>query len=443
MRVAFLSHFYPPSPCGGAGYFTAALAEGLSRSNIDVGVLCVDRWGEGPAYFNGCVEDFCGDVKVRRLHVNWRKAPRPFDYLYDSPILAEQAREFFGSYKPDIVHVSSMYALSARPVFEAKELGIPIVMHLHDYWNICARHTLLHKDNSVCSGPTTPHKCQRCLLAGTKVSNFYSLPLNNKLQDSFVGYLARNSQFARLRGLRGMLGNVEKRSKFVLEATKAADVRITPTEFARRVLIEYGVPSEKTIVMPYGLNLDWVSHLKPVSSKRLRIGYLGNVIPIKGVDVLVRAYQTLLEIRPNAHVSLDIWGDTTRKPDYVEAVRRDLPRLKYRGRYRRRDLSRILSSLDVIVVPSIWYETQGIVIQEAFAGGVPVVVSDGTSLTETVRNGVDGLHFQMGSAKELATALRRLLEEPGLLDSLRANIQPVHTIEEDVEIYSSLYERLL
>ena len=47
MRVAYLSHFYPPAACGGAGYYLASLAEGFSKSGVEAGVLCVDRWGEG------------------------------------------------------------------------------------------------------------------------------------------------------------------------------------------------------------------------------------------------------------------------------------------------------------------------------------------------------------------------------------------------------------
>jgi prephenate dehydrogenase len=47
MRIAYLVHFYPPTSCGGAGYYTAMLAESFREHGHEVGVLCVDKWGEG------------------------------------------------------------------------------------------------------------------------------------------------------------------------------------------------------------------------------------------------------------------------------------------------------------------------------------------------------------------------------------------------------------
>ena len=151
MRIAFLAHFYPPAACGGAGYYTALLAESCRAHGDEVGVLCVDQWGQGKHYLNGHVEGTHNGVPIRKLLVNWRKAPRPFDWLYDSPVLGEETREYLRKLRPDVVHVSSTYTLSARPIFVAKELGLPVVVHLHDYWFVCARTILLHKDETLCS----------------------------------------------------------------------------------------------------------------------------------------------------------------------------------------------------------------------------------------------------------------------------------------------------
>jgi glycosyltransferase involved in cell wall biosynthesis len=442
MRIAFFTHFYPPTPCGGAGYYTAHLAETLQEMGADVGVLCVDQWGQGTRYFSGLAEEVRNGVVIRRLHVNWKKASRPFDWLYDSPVLGEQSREFLKVFHPDIVHVSSCYTLSARPVIVASELGLPIIMHFHDYWAICARTNLIHKDNTVCSGPDSAWKCQQCLLEGTHVWQLSSAVMNAPLQKSFLELLSKFDWVTQLPGLRGMLGNLQRRSNFIARASERADVLITPTEFARDVLEKHGIGKGRIKVIPNGSKLEWAGKVEEISSHQFRIGFLGNLLPIKGVHVLIEAFRLL--VHEQLPVRLEIWGDPDINPDYYRSLRMlNFDNITWGGKYVLKDLPQILCNLDVVVVPSIAYETHGIVIQEAFAANLPVIVSADSSLTESVQNEVNGLHFQMGSAADLASKLRRLILEPELLDRLRANIRPIRSITEDAREYFALYNRLI
>jgi glycosyltransferase involved in cell wall biosynthesis len=441
MRIAFLVHFYPPAACGGAGYYTAMLAESLCEHGEEVGVLCVDQWGQGKHYLNGCQDDLNNGVLVRRLLVNWQKAPRPFDWLYDNPVLGEQAKAYLQKFEPDIVHFSSAYTLSARPIFVAKELGIPVVAHLHDYWFVCAQTVLLHKDGTVCSGPDSAWKCQRCLLGGTKLWRLTSIIVPPQFREQFYALLARSSCLTRRKGIRGMLGDLRARRRITMAALQKADVLIAPTAYARRILEAGGAPRGRIAVMPYGGSWGWTKELHRTRSSQLRIGFLGNVIPIKGVHLLIEAYQSLRAA--DLPVQLQIWGDVSLAPEYYRTLRQNAPpEVVWGGHYDRNDLVRFLCGLDVIVVPSIWHETQGIVIQEAFAAGLPVIVRADTSLTETVIPGENGLWFQQGSAEDLARQIRRLLDEPGLLDHLRAGIPPVRSIEEDITFVRRIYARL-
>src|SRR5947208_14968485 len=97
------------------------------------------------------------------------------------------------------------------------------------------------------------------------------------------------------------------------------------------------------------------------------------------------------------------------------------------------------SSIDVLVVPSIWPENSPLVIQEAFLAGAPVVASRIGGIPDAVDEGRNGLLFRAGDSQDLARTLTRLLREPGLRDALRSGIPPVRTIEEDVGFTRSLY----
>lgn len=115
------------------------------------------------------------------------------------------------------------------------------------------------------------------------------------------------------------------------------------------------------------------------------------------------------------------------------------------GAYNRAQLTTILRNLDVVVVPSLWYENSPNVILEAFAHNTPVIASDFGGMAELVAHEANGLHFIKGDAGDLARHLRRLVEEPGLLDRLTlgaAGTQPP-TIDAEMSRLLTLYDSIL
>jgi glycosyltransferase involved in cell wall biosynthesis len=83
------------------------------------------------------------------------------------------------------------------------------------------------------------------------------------------------------------------------------------------------------------------------------------------------------------------------------------------------------------------------VIFEAFAAGIPVVATNLGGMSEFVRHERDGLLFGLEDHGGLARQLRRLVEEPGLLERLRAGIEPVKTVQENVDELEVMYGGLL
>ena len=289
-------------------------------------------------------------------------------------------------------------------------------------------------------GPDNAWKCQQCLLAGTKLWRLVST-VPKQRRERLISLLSERPWATRQAGARGMLGDFQARRKTTLAALKQADALIAPTAYARRILEAGGAPHGSIAVMPCGGSWDWTKDLYQTESSQLRIGFLGNVIPTKGVHLLIVAYQSLRAA--GLPMQLQIWGDVSLAPEYYRTLRENAPsEVVWGGHYDRNDLARILSGLDVVVVPSIWHETQGIVIQEAFAAGLPAIVSADTSLTESVLPGESGLWFEQGSSEDLARQIRRLLDEPDLLDHLRAGIPVVRNIEEDVTYLRRIYARL-
>jgi glycosyltransferase involved in cell wall biosynthesis len=144
--------------------------------------------------------------------------------------------------------------------------------------------------------------------------------------------------------------------------------------------------------------------------------------------------------------TLDIYGNLNRFKRFLKHLRRlagSDERINFAGPFQRERVGQVLSALDVLVVPSRWYENQPGVILEAFAAGVPVIATDLGGMSEFVKHEENGLLFELENAEDLARQLRRLGEEPGLLERLRAGIGPVKTVQDDVDELEALYNRLL
>jgi glycosyltransferase involved in cell wall biosynthesis len=101
--------------------------------------------------------------------------------------------------------------------------------------------------------------------------------------------------------------------------------------------------------------------------------------------------------------------------------------------------------VDWVVVPSVWWETGPLVVWEAFQYGRPVICSDIGGMSEKVADGVNGLHFRRGDAVDLAAAMQRAMETPGLWDTLRGGIpsRPGHPLDEHVANLTGIYSSLL
>jgi glycosyltransferase involved in cell wall biosynthesis len=111
------------------------------------------------------------------------------------------------------------------------------------------------------------------------------------------------------------------------------------------------------------------------------------------------------------------------------------------GQYERAELPRLMSAVDWVVVPSIWWENSPLVIQEAFAYGRPVVCSDVGGMAEKVTHGVNGLHFRVHDPLSLAETIRRAVSAPGLWQTLRNGIQPVYAMHDHIASLAEIYRR--
>ncbi len=151
----------------------------------------------------------------------------------------------------------------------------------------------------------------------------------------------------------------------------------------------------------------------------LAVGFVGRLVPEKGLDVLFKAC-----VRLYGAWTLTVAG-TGPEQEALEALAERLgisSRITWLGGVPQRDLVTLWPRLDCLVAPSRatseWVETHPLQVLEAMGHGVAVVVSDAGALPETV--GGAGLVFPDGHADALTEALSRLLADPELRERLAA-----------------------
>ncbi|UCC65206.1 MAG: glycosyltransferase family 4 protein [Anaerolineae bacterium] len=427
MNIVVAVHHFPPRYTSGAELRAYRTAAWLRDHSHDVHVVCVEAIDAGDGHDLTFEDQPYDGLPVRRLSFNLAATPDPFQWAYDNPWIGEHLREYLAQLEPDLLHLIGGYLMSGSTLRVAGNLGIGTVITLTDFWPLCPRITLLRSNGRLCAPPFDAVTCARCL---GEERRRYRIPgrIAPALMDTFW----------RMR--HGRIAQIEARMAFVRETLNRVDTIISPSQFLGKLFIKAGVAPGRIVFSRQGRDFPNLTPkvLTKSPAAHLRIGYMGQIAPHKGVHTLFEAVRHL----PGAALEVRAYGDVGRFPGYTRHLRhiacQDL-RLNLAGVYDRMEVSRILQGLDVIVVPSVWYENSPNTILEAFSHRTPVVASDLGGMAELVRDGKNGLLFTPGNAESLARQLQRLVDDPHLLPTLRAGIGPVKSVTQEMDELEEIY----
>lgn len=432
MKIVLPVHHFPPRYSAGAELYTLRLAHWLQNHGHTVEVICVEAIDQGDPGELQAVADCYEGLTVWRLSFNMAHAADA-SWRYHNPLMLDWFTKHFAREQPDLVHAQAGYLLGAVPIIAARTANIPMVLTLHDYWFLCPRITLQRGDGSLCTHvPTDPAGCAWCI---NLESRRYRLP--DQLTKGLLGRAAQ--QIALHQGRQ----QITERRGWLLPQLAEPDAVIAPSKFLAERYAPF-VPAERMHVVRYGINASALrQEAQPRTDNSLRIGFLGQIAPHKGVHLLIDAFRMLQSHGPA--LELHIHGGLEPNPAYVTKLRSQAAgdtRICFHGRFSHHQTAAILAELDVVVVPSVWYENSPLAIMEAHAAGKPVVTAALGGMAELVRNGVDGLHFTPNDSADLACQLQRLIDQPALLSRLRNGIREPASIDDEMRQITGIYEQI-
>jgi glycosyltransferase involved in cell wall biosynthesis len=319
-----------------------------------------------------------------------------------------------------VVHVHNFFPLISPSIYYAcRREGVPVVQTLHNYRLLCSN-AEWYRDGKV---------CEECLHHGLRRGVRYGCYQGSKLGTAALSLMV----------------GVHRQARTWAEKV---DCYVALTEFARRKLIEGGLPAERIRVKPNFVLPDpgskWTRSRDAARQEGNRGGsegyalFVGRLVQAKGVFSLMKAWERMTDI------PMKIAGDGPCREQLETELKSDkLPSVNYLGRLSRPDTLATMKGARFLIFPSEWYEGFPVTIAEAFACGVPVICSRLGSMQEIVNDGQTGLHFEAGDAEDLARKVRWAWEHSGEMDAMgraaRQEFEKKYTAGRNIEMLEEIY----
>jgi teichuronic acid biosynthesis glycosyltransferase TuaC len=221
---------------------------------------------------------------------------------------------------------------------------------------------------------------------------------------------------------------------------------ICVSEHVREQVVEGTNRTSRTSVVYNGVNPETFSSTADRDTENISLLSVGNLIPIKGHDLLIRAVASLRVEYPM--LSLVVIGDGPERPR-LQSLAGQLQiadRVLFLGRKSRREVADAMRRCTVFALPSR-YEGLGCVYLEAMSVGKPVVGCRGQGISEVIQHGSNGFLAGPDNEKELTLALAMLMRDESLRRRLgaaaRDTILDRFTLAQQAQSFARIYRESL
>lgn len=363
LNFLHLTTFYPPYSFGGDAMYLYRLCHALGDEGHQVDVVhCIDSYHlQHPAE---------PEIKFAE-HPNVKVHGLISGYKWLSPLLTQQTGRAYLKRKPirklldskpyDVIHYHNTSLLGPEVLtWQPKEGNAVKLYTTHEHWLICPMHVLWKFNSRPCEKP----ECLRCTLKGKRPPQLWR----------YTGMLER--------------------------ASKHVDQFVSPSRFTAEMHANRGFP-QPVAHLPYFIDRvdqDWQSPGLPPQERPYFL-FVGRLEQIKGLQTLIEAWKSIDKF------DLLVAGTGNFETE-LRAMANGNPRIKFLGPLPQKKLGALYFHAIACIVPSLTYETFGIIIIESFARKTPVIVRDLGALPEVVRDSGGGYVFRTN--EELLGAIENL-----------------------------------
>lgn len=393
-RILLVNTLYYPDIAGGAEIYLKLKAESLQKAGYLVNVLVTTERGS-------IKNEIINEVSITRIpikNVYWHYTnKKPNKYLrflwhlldvYNPFIIGDIKREI-EKFKPDVVFLHNVVGWSASIISVFTKLKIPTYFVIHDQYLRCP------KTNMFKGGINCKSQCTSCKIL--------RLP-HEKLTQKVTGFIAP--------------------SAFILNDFKDSEYFKGVGNHLFYYRNEIKITKKPVFVSP---------------KNPIVFGFLGSLVKAKGIELLIDEFKKL----PTSNeLFIAGKGDI----EYVQFLKNKtigFTNIYFLGFSSPSDL---FAKINVLIVPSIWSESFGLVSVEALANSVPVIANNIGGIPEIIKNEENGLLVNLENENELLNAMKSLIDNTDLLNTLikQANnsVQKFLNVDLIAEEYETIIEAL-
>ena len=391
MKIVIATAVYYPM-VNGVAVFSRNLAVGLATRGNEVVVICPSQTGKSYVKkIDGVEVHYLKSVQAKIYPDQIHKVPPKKKFLgIEWPHLlykhgfrvsvfpSSGVREILDKFQPDVVHVQVSDPIGLSVVSYARKLGIPVV--------------------------TTEHNQPEVITEPLHVPGLLKKPMDALLSAYFVNRQSK-SDFVTMPTEKAIRDLIYKKGKEfdvpVAAVSNGVDLSaFKPGKASAEVYKKYGIPDDRPIVL-----------------------YVGRVDPEKKVGLVIEAFSRILdEYESDVLPMLVIVGDGVDKYRLAKKVLQLSlsDSVKMLGKILPPELYEIYK-LGTVFATASTIETQGIVLIEAAASGLPLVAVDAGAVSEVCIDGENGYLCEPGNVAEIAQAIKKILLDDKLRDKFSQN----------------------
>ncbi|MFC5649808.1 glycosyltransferase [Paenibacillus solisilvae] len=403
MKIIYLVHQFYPEHYTGTEKFVLNMAKMSQRNQMKVKVI---------TYSFQPIHEFdleYGNIVYRNyvyqgipvIAFRHKEIPSSIHYELSNKDVVSFSEHILQKEKPDLLHAAHSMRV-AEFIKAAQRLSIPYLMTLTDFFLNCPKCILLQTDRNLCEGSREGAACKmHCKEVSIE----------------------------------------ENRHQIAYELLSAAQGVYAPSQFVASMMNK-AIEGIHVEVLNHGMSYSKISKNRKHYSEGqpLTFFYGGSLTPHKGVHLIVEAFSKIESNR----IKLMIYGSGQDKVymNMLTAMVEKDERIEFKGVYTENDVSEIYNMADVAIVPSVWYENYPLVLHEALASNVPLIVSNVGGMSEKIKDDFNGYTFEIGNANDLKAAIEKFLHHPEAINRFKENIKTlmIPTIEQEAYAYERLYK---
>ncbi len=338
---------------------------------------------------------------------------------------------FLREFAPDVIHVHSIMGIHLSFFETAKALHLPMIFTTHDYFPICVRCTLVDSTHHLCT-QHTPAKCAACNLNSGLPPHWEMFIRSKTYRKIKHAPLTKQLRFwarSKIKNTNKSTPSTQSLRNSPLDVSlgmnpthdprlmmKVHEYELLLNQFSQIMacftLVHCNSELSQSVYAAYFPQLNTITkaitheampqggQVRTHFDHEFRVGYLGGISLEKGIYTLLEAFKTLPS--QDLRYKLILWGD-----DY-SSFSNAHPNIENKGNFTPDQYGTVFSSMDVLIVPSLWYETFGFVVLEALSYGIPVLCSDRVGAKMVLKGLETSLIYPAEDTRQLSSMIQNL-----------------------------------